>query len=65
MLTFNNRRMLHGREAFVSQGNGTRHLVGTYVNIDEYLCKLHVVQTQAAQKKVQQPAYRVGNQDWS
>lgn len=36
ILTFNNRRMLHGRSAFQRTGPGNRHLQGTYVNIDEF-----------------------------
>lgn len=33
VVAFNNRRMLHGRESF---GAGRRHMVGCYVNIDEF-----------------------------
>ena len=42
LVTFNNRRMLHGRTAFTST-NGTRHLQGTYVDIDRFLNKLRVL----------------------
>lgn len=42
LVTFNNRRMLHGRTAFTS-ANGTRHLQGTYVDIDRFLNKLRVL----------------------
>lgn len=36
IVTFNQRRMLHGRQAFTSF-TGVRHLRGCYVNIDDYL----------------------------
>eukprot|EP00731_Ephydatia_muelleri_P027775 Em0019g648a len=35
LLVFNNRRVLHGRNAFTLNG-GIRHLQGAYVNIDEF-----------------------------
>lgn len=42
MLTFNNRRMLHGRRAFKS-ANGHRHLEGCYLDVDNFLNKLRVL----------------------
>ncbi|ETW07034.1 hypothetical protein, variant [Aphanomyces invadans] len=39
LVIFNQRRMLHGREAFESVSDGVRHLQGTYVNIDDFLCR--------------------------
>ena len=39
-LTFNQRRMLHGRESF---RGGARHLEGAYVNIDDFQSKLLVL----------------------
>mmetsp|Transcript_17694 Transcript_17694/g.23170 ORF Transcript_17694/g.23170 Transcript_17694/m.23170 type:complete len:97 (+) Transcript_17694:2-292(+) len=36
LICFNNRRMLHGREAFKSH-NGERHLQGCYNTIDDFL----------------------------
>jgi len=39
-LTFNQRRLLHGREAF---RGGKRHLEGTYTNIDDYKSKLQLL----------------------
>ena len=42
MLVFNNRRMLHGRHGFESNG-GMRHLRGCYVNIDEYANALNLL----------------------
>lgn len=43
ILTFNNRRMLHGRTMFTSEKHGDRHLQGTYVNIDEFKNKYRVL----------------------
>lgn len=37
VLAFNQRRMLHGREAF--SGEGVRHFEGTYLNIDDFLSR--------------------------
>lgn len=39
ILTFNNRRILHGRNAFISM-NGSRHFQGCYVNTDEFKSEL-------------------------
>lgn len=39
-VVFNNRRMIHGRHEFSSEGEmemGGRHLEGCYVNIDEFM----------------------------
>eukprot|EP00038_Savillea_parva_P018706 m.25149 g.25149 ORF g.25149 m.25149 type:complete len:519 (+) comp4214_c0_seq1:75-1631(+) len=46
MITFNNRRTLHGRRAFSSLEKTTprRHLQGTYVNIDDFKSKRLVLQ---------------------
>eukprot|EP00164_Ancoracysta_twista_P004764 GFYU01006450.1.p1 GENE.GFYU01006450.1~~GFYU01006450.1.p1 ORF type:complete len:474 (-),score=82.65 GFYU01006450.1:257-1678(-) len=38
-MTFNNRRILHGREAFKNSAKGERWFQGTYTNIDHYLNK--------------------------
>lgn len=38
LVTFNQRRFLHGRESFAAGGaHGTRHLQGTYLSLDEAL----------------------------
>ncbi len=38
MISFNQRRMLHGRNGWAdSENGGGRHLQGTYLNIDDYL----------------------------
>lgn len=42
IVTFNNRRLLHGRKAFTSQ-DGVRHLEGCYLDIDMFLCKHRVL----------------------
>lgn len=42
LLVFNNRRVLHGRNAFTLNG-GTRHLQGAYVNIDEFKSTFEVL----------------------
>ncbi|XP_077987992.1 gamma-butyrobetaine dioxygenase-like [Glandiceps talaboti] len=57
-IVFNNRRMLHAREAF-SQDSGSRHLQGCYVNIDEFKTK---VQVMMALRGTGQLSKRVGNQ---
>eukprot|EP00040_Diaphanoeca_grandis_P016487 m.85064 g.85064 ORF g.85064 m.85064 type:complete len:476 (-) comp25827_c0_seq2:83-1510(-) len=45
VITFNNRRVLHGRNAFSGEGNAqhSRHLQGTYVNIDDFRSKHRVL----------------------
>lgn len=42
LVTFNNRRMLHGRNAFTSQ-SGERHLQGCYLDVDTYLNKFRTL----------------------
>jgi len=42
LLTFNNRRMLHGRNAFTSE-NGERHLQGCYLDVDSFLNKFNIL----------------------
>jgi len=42
--------MLHGREDFSSASHGVRHLQGTYVNIDDFACRLHALSHQLGQK---------------
>lgn len=45
LISFNQRRMLHGRGQYsAGPSDGVRHLQGTYLNIDEYLCRLRVLQ---------------------
>lgn len=59
-LTFNNRRMVHGRAAYFATRGGKRHLQGAYVNIDEFKSKLGVLATQLG---VPVPRGHVGNSD--
>ena len=40
LVTFNNHRILHGREEFRLNG-GMRHLQGVYINIDEFKSEYH------------------------
>jgi hypothetical protein len=62
VLTFNNRRMLHGREAFAH--GGARHLQGVYVNIDEFKSKHRVLAASfGGQTGPLPPPRHVGNQD--
>lgn len=44
LITFNNRRMLHGRNAFTSE-DGARHLQGCYLDVDTFLNKFRVMST--------------------
>jgi hypothetical protein len=57
-VTFNQRRMLHGREEF---GGGMRHLEGTYVNIDDFLSQLQIL---AGKRGIKRAAARTGNGAW-
>ena len=43
MLTFDNRRVLHGRTAF-DPNSGPRHLQGTYLDRDLVLSRLRVLE---------------------
>ncbi|KAK6186346.1 hypothetical protein SNE40_008398 [Patella caerulea] len=43
MITFQNRRLMHGRSAYVSNG-GLRHIQGSYINIDEFRSMLIYLQ---------------------
>ncbi|KAL8011661.1 putative Type I phosphodiesterase/nucleotide pyrophosphatase/phosphate transferase [Plasmopara halstedii] len=40
---FNQRRLLHGRKKFTPTSGGVRHLQGTYINIDDALCRYNVL----------------------
>jgi gamma-butyrobetaine dioxygenase len=42
LIGFDNRRMLHGRDAF-DAGTGVRHLRGTYIDHDEIHSRLRVL----------------------
>ncbi|KAK7504865.1 hypothetical protein BaRGS_00003893, partial [Batillaria attramentaria] len=57
LLVFNNRRVVHNRNAFVPNG-GTRHLKGCYVNIDHFKSKVMVMSHLIGDGT---PCKRVGN----
>ncbi|ELT94056.1 hypothetical protein CAPTEDRAFT_227933 [Capitella teleta] len=61
LLSFNNRRMLHARDAFVLNG-GMRHLQGCYVNIDEFQSRVEVIKRRIGSEKLTR---RVMNACWS
>ena len=65
MVTFNQRRMLHGREAFSSHV-GTRWLQGCYVGIDEFTNRFRTLNLKFGEgRRGLESAARVGNQCWS
>lgn len=37
------RRVLHGRNEFTAGSDGVRHLQGTYINIDDALCRYNAL----------------------
>ena len=64
-VTFNQRRLLHGREAFTLNGD-ERHLQGCYLNIDDFLNRhraLSVMRGGATQGL--DTVIRAGNSSWS
>jgi len=64
MVTFNQRRMLHGREAFSSHA-GMRWLQGCYVGIDEFTNRFRTLNLQFGEgRRGLESAARVGNQCW-
>mmetsp|Transcript_11138 Transcript_11138/g.33355 ORF Transcript_11138/g.33355 Transcript_11138/m.33355 type:complete len:371 (+) Transcript_11138:777-1889(+) len=66
IVSFNNRRVLHGRRAFESMDGLTprRHLQGTYVNIDDFKNKHQVLERTLYEKAARlRPRSHVWNQD--
>ncbi|XP_071081334.1 gamma-butyrobetaine dioxygenase-like [Haliotis cracherodii] len=59
MISFNNRRVLHGRESF-NPNEGIRHFQGCYVQIDEFKSQVQVFSNKFGDGKL---ATRVGNMD--
>ncbi|XP_071832956.1 2-(trimethylamino)ethylphosphonate dioxygenase-like isoform X2 [Apostichopus japonicus] len=57
-VTFNNRRMVHSRQAFKLNG-GVRQLQGIYINVDDFK---NAIQTQYLKRKSGQLVKRIGNQ---
>ncbi|KAF0689995.1 Aste57867_18585 [Aphanomyces stellatus] len=65
LVIFNQRRMLHGREAFSAGSDGVRHLQGTYVNIDDFLCRYRTLEHKHGKKsEAASPLFRTGNQSF-
>lgn len=69
IIVFNQRRMLHGRTAFdntASTGSvlHQRHLQGTYVNIDDFVNKLRVLNLKYNPQIYDASTTRVGNGDY-
>ncbi|XP_067681467.1 gamma-butyrobetaine dioxygenase-like [Haliotis asinina] len=60
LITFNNRRILHGRHHYDAK-SGDRHLQGCYVQIDEFKSQVQVCSNTVGNGKL---ATRVGNLDW-
>lgn len=61
LVSFNNRRILHGRKEIKLNG-GVRNLQGCYVNIDEFKSRINVLSTLTGNQK---PVKNVGNQCWT
>ncbi|XP_046343344.2 gamma-butyrobetaine dioxygenase-like isoform X1 [Haliotis rufescens] len=59
MISFNNRRVLHGRESY-NPHDGIRHYQGCYVQIDEFKSQVQVFSNKIGDGKL---ATRVGNLD--
>ncbi|OQR86353.1 hypothetical protein ACHHYP_10643 [Achlya hypogyna] len=60
LVVFNQRRMLHGREAFAPTSDGVRHLQGTYVNIDDFSSRYEALRYKLRGTR---GAVRLGNQN--
>lgn len=64
LIAFNNRRMLHGRNAFNSSAHGSRWLRGCYVNIDEFSNRFNLLDKRFGEPDYRVAAHGLGNQDW-
>ncbi|ETI45463.1 hypothetical protein F443_09963 [Phytophthora nicotianae P1569] len=62
---FNQRRVLHGRKQFTPCSDGVRHLQGTYVNIDDALCRYNVLRTRFGANDPTAKNRRVANGNFS
>lgn len=62
LVIFNQRRLLHARSAFHVDSASTRHLQGTYVNIDDAYCRYRVLAHQLG--RPDEP-YRIANSNFS
>mmetsp|Transcript_7630 Transcript_7630/g.15309 ORF Transcript_7630/g.15309 Transcript_7630/m.15309 type:complete len:477 (+) Transcript_7630:85-1515(+) len=68
LVTFNNRRMVHGRSRFHEQSAGGRHLQGCYTSMEVYVNRLRVLQNRGLDPALRSPGIpiaRVGDQDHS
>lgn len=62
---FNQRRVLHGRKQFMPCSDGVRHLQGTYINIDDALCRYNVLRTRFGADDPTAKNQRVANGNFS
>ncbi|KAF1773817.1 HAD-like domain [Phytophthora cactorum] len=62
---FNQRRVLHGRKQFTPCSDGVRHLQGTYINIDDALCRYNVLRTRFGADDPAAKNRRVANGNFS
>ncbi|KAJ8524763.1 hypothetical protein ON010_g16353 [Phytophthora cinnamomi] len=62
---FNQRRVLHGRKQFTPCSDGVRHLQGTYINIDDALCRYNVLRTRFGADDPTAKNQRVANGNFS
>lgn len=53
--------MLHGRKTYSMDINSVRHLQGTYVNIDDALCRFNALRLRFAPDDTTIKNRRVGN----
>ncbi|XP_046344303.2 gamma-butyrobetaine dioxygenase-like [Haliotis rufescens] len=60
LISFNNRRVLHGRDHYDTK-SGHRHLQGCYVQVDEFKNQVQDYSNTMGDGKL---ATRVGNLDW-
>mmetsp|Transcript_69604 Transcript_69604/g.112930 ORF Transcript_69604/g.112930 Transcript_69604/m.112930 type:complete len:246 (-) Transcript_69604:6-743(-) len=68
MVTFSNRRMVHGRDSFSEVASGGRHLQGCYLTIEVFANRLRVLQNSARALDNRDPGYpipRIADQDHS
>lgn len=53
--------VLHGRTEFSADSNGVRHLQGTYINIDDALCRYNALRYRFADTHPEMKNRRAGN----
>lgn len=56
LVVFDNRRILHARKAF-DPATGARHLQGTYVDRDELLCRMRMIEHRRAREALQETQF--------